>query len=146
MSTMADSFLAIRVSPDVQRKAQEEGNRAIGSGRLSDPSDRQILPYINAVVEEARRWHPIAPMSLPYAADEDDSINDFRILKRALLVSTIWWFTRNSDVYHDPKMFKPARSFPLYSEPPATGVTLGFGRQIYPGSALADASLFLIFA
>jgi cytochrome P450 len=146
VSTMAAFFLAMSMFPDVQRKAQEEIVRVIGSGRLPKPNDRERLPYVNAVVEEAQRWHPIAPMGLPHAADEDDAIDGFCIPKGALLVPAIWWFTRDPDVYHDPEVFKPERFLPPYSEPLATQVTFGFGRRVCPGRVLADASLFLTFA
>jgi cytochrome P450 len=146
VSTMAAFFLAMSMFPAVQRKAQEEIDRVVGSGRLPNPSDRENLPYVNAVVEEAQRWHPIAPMGLPHAADEDDAIDGFRIPAGALLVPAIWWFTRDPEVYHDPEEFKPERFLPPYNEPLASQVTFGFGRRICPGRVLADASLFLTFA
>ena len=146
VSTMAAFFLAMSMFPDVQRKAQEEIDRVVGSGRLPKASDRERLPYVNAVVEEAQRWHPIAPMGLPHAADEDDIVDGFRIPKGALLLPAIWWFTRDPEVYHDPEEFKPERFLSPYSEPPATNVTFGFGRRVCPGRVLADVSLFLTFA
>ena len=146
VSTMAAFFLAMSMFPDVQRKAQEEIDRVVGPGRLPTPSDRENLPYVNAVVEEAQRWHPIAPMGLPHAVDEDDTIDGFCIPKGALLVPAIWWFTRDPEAYHDPEEFKPERFLPPYNEPLATQVTFGFGRRICPGKVLADASLFLTFA
>jgi cytochrome P450 len=146
VSTMAAFFLAMSMFPDVQRKAQEEIDRVVGGGRLPTPSDRERLPYVNAIVEEAQRWHPIAPMGLPHAADEDDTVDGFRIPKGALLLPAIWWFTRDPETYHDPEEFKPERFLPPYSEPPATQVTFGFGRRVCPGRVLADASLFLTFA
>jgi cytochrome P450 len=146
VSTMAAFFLAMSMFPDVQRKAQEEIDRVVGPGRLPKPSESERLPYVNAVVEEAQRWHPIAPMGLPHAVDEDDTIDGFCIPKGALLVPAIWWFTRDPEVYHEPEEFKPERFLPPYNEPLATQVTFGFGRRICPGKVLADASLFLTFA
>jgi cytochrome P450 len=146
VSTMAAFFPAMSMFPDVQRKAQEEIDRVIGSGRLPTPSDREKLPYVNAVAEEAQRWHPIAPMGLPHASDEEDTVDGFRITKGALLVPAIWWFTRDPETYHDPEEFKLERFLPPYSEPLATNVTFGFGRRVCPGRVLADASLFLTFA
>jgi cytochrome P450 len=145
VSTMAAFFLAMSMFPEVQRKAQEEIDRVVGGGRLPKPSDRENLPYVNAVVEEAQRWHPIGPMGLPHAVDEDDAINGFRISKGALLLPAIWWFTRDPEVYHEPEEFKPERFLPPYNEPLATQMTFGFGRRICPGKVLADASLFLTF-
>ncbi len=45
--------------PDVQRTAQEEIDRVIGIGRLPTFSDRENLPYIEAIVTEAWRWQPL---------------------------------------------------------------------------------------
>ena len=146
VTTMEAFFLAMSMFPDVQRKAQEEIDRVVGTARLPTFSDRENLTYINAIVEEAQRWHPIAPMGLPHATDQEDSINGFRIPKGALLLASIWWFTRDPAVYHDAETFKPERFLEPYHEPAATTVTFGFGRRVCPGRILADSSLFLTFA
>lgn len=146
VSTTAAFFLAMTVFPDAQRTAQEEIDRVIGMDRLPTAADRENLPYVNAVVEEAQRWHPIAPMGLAHAVDSEDTVNDFRILKGALLVPVVWWFTRDPEVYHNPEQFKPERFFAPYNESLATDATFGFGRRICPGKFLAEASLFLTFA
>lgn len=41
--------------PDVQRKAQAELDRVVGSDRLPEFSDERSLPYITAVVQEVLR-------------------------------------------------------------------------------------------
>jgi hypothetical protein len=146
VSTMNAFFLAMSMFPSVQAKAQEELDRVIGPTRLPIHADRENLPYLNAIVEEAQRWHPIAPMGLPHATDTEDNISGYRIPKDSLLLPAIWWFTRDPAVYHDPEDFKPERFLPPYNEPLATSFTFGFGRRICPGRVLADASLFLTFA
>ena len=47
--------------PDVARKAQEELDAVVGNDRLPRFSDRENLPYTNAVVLEIMRWHSVAP-------------------------------------------------------------------------------------
>ena len=47
--------------PDVQRKAQAEIDAIVGQDQLPDFSDRAKLPYVNAIVKETLRWHPIFP-------------------------------------------------------------------------------------
>lgn len=42
-------------NPRVLLKAQEEMDRVVGSGRLPDFSDRNSLPYLDAVLEEVYR-------------------------------------------------------------------------------------------
>jgi cytochrome P450 len=47
--------------PEVQRKAQAELDRVIGTDRLPCLADRVNLPYTDALVKEVFRWHPVAP-------------------------------------------------------------------------------------
>jgi hypothetical protein len=54
-------FLAMVLFPDVQRKAQEELDRVIGTSRLPTMRDREHLPYIAAIQKEISRWHTTAP-------------------------------------------------------------------------------------
>ena len=48
--------------PDVQRKAQAEIDKIVGNSRLPDFLDEGSLPYIQAVVKETLRWHPVGPL------------------------------------------------------------------------------------
>ena len=48
--------------PDAQRKAQEELNRVVGRDRLPTFSDRDRLPFVEAVLKETLRWIPVAPL------------------------------------------------------------------------------------
>ena len=53
-------FLAMILFPEVQKKAQAELDAIIGPERLPTLSDRQSLPYMEALVKEIHRWHPVA--------------------------------------------------------------------------------------
>ena len=148
VSTMQSFFLAMAMYPAVQTKAHAEIDALLGPNptRLPTFADRAQLPYISQIVEEAQRWHPVAPMGLPHTTDKEDSIAGYRIPKGSMLRPTIWWYTRDEAVYHDPETFKPERFEEPYNEPYATSVTFGFGRRRCPGHLFADASLFLIMA
>jgi cytochrome P450 len=50
--------------PDVQRKAQAEIDSVVGNSRLPDFSDQDALPYVQAVLKEVLRWHPVTPLSM----------------------------------------------------------------------------------
>lgn len=47
--------------PEVQAKAQEEIDSAIGFDRLPNFEDRDQLPYISNVIKEVLRWQPVLP-------------------------------------------------------------------------------------
>ena len=62
--TLTAFTAAMVMFPDVQQKAQDEIDRVVGTERLPTFSDRQNLPYIDALVKEASRWWPVAPMEI----------------------------------------------------------------------------------
>jgi Cytochrome P450 len=48
--------------PEAQRQAQDEIDKVVGNTRLPDFSDEAALPYVQAVLKEVLRWHPVAPL------------------------------------------------------------------------------------
>lgn len=61
VSTVQAFFLAMAMSPEVQKKAQAELD-AVTGGRLPTFEDRPQLPYIQAIVQEAMRWQQVTPL------------------------------------------------------------------------------------
>lgn len=78
------------LEPEVQKKAQEEIDRVLGTKRVLGIADRPNLPYVEAVVKEVLRWHPVAPMGLPHTSVEDDMWEGYFIPKGSLLMANIW--------------------------------------------------------
>lgn len=76
--------------PEVQLKAQEEIDRVVGNKRLPNVEDRANLPYVDAIVKEILRWHPVGPIGVPHMATEDDTFNGYLIPKGALILANIW--------------------------------------------------------
>jgi hypothetical protein len=65
VSVLHSFFLAMVLYPEVQRKAQEEIDSVVGKDRLPDFGDQPLLPYVNAILEEALCWHPVVPLGTP---------------------------------------------------------------------------------
>lgn len=132
--------------PEVQRKAQEEIDRVVGTGRLPNFEDRENLPYVDAVVKEALRWHPVTPIGLPHVATEDDIYNGYFIPKGAMSLAVIWGFMHDPNLYSDPMRFKPERFLGEQPDPDPHTMCFGFGRRVCPGRVLADMSVYLTIA
>ena len=62
VSGMITFILAMILYPDVQRKAKAEIDQIVGNSRLPNFSDEGTLPYVQAIVKEVLRWHPVAPL------------------------------------------------------------------------------------
>ena len=57
-------MLVMVLYPSVLHRAQEEIDRIVGSDRLPLFSDREDLPYVDALVKETLRWENAAPTGL----------------------------------------------------------------------------------
>ncbi|KAJ5680341.1 hypothetical protein N7536_011480 [Penicillium majusculum] len=139
-------FLAMMLFPDVQRKAQAEMDELFGKPALPSATDRERLPYVNAIVKEATRWLTVAPLGIPHRTDQDDIINGYLIPKNAIIVPNTWSFNNDPTIYPNPRDFEPER---FLSEPGALDpgdVSFGFGRRVCPRRLIAETSIFLIIA
>jgi hypothetical protein len=90
-ATLANFVLHMIECPEAQRKAQEELDKVIGRGRLPDFSDRENLPYMNALYKEVLRVHPALPLGVPRGSVADDEYNGMRIPKGAALIPNAWY-------------------------------------------------------
>lgn len=53
-------ILTMILYPDVMRKTRKEIDTVVGHDRA--PAFSDILPYVQALVEEVIRWRPVAPL------------------------------------------------------------------------------------
>lgn len=143
-SIMTVFLLAMVLYPDVQKKAQQEIDNLLGSeGRLPELSDRDQLPYVNALLKECHRWFPIVPMGQCHVTTEELTYEGYRIPKGAFLLTARWWFLHDPQVYRCPSSFDPERYMEPRSEPDPTPDQFGYGRRICPGRFIAPDSLFI---
>uniref|UniRef100_A0A8H8CI81 Cytochrome P450 n=1 Tax=Psilocybe cubensis TaxID=181762 RepID=A0A8H8CI81_PSICU len=69
------------INPDIQRKAQAEIDKVVGSHRLPEFADREVLPYIEAIYQEVlRMWAPL-PLGMPHTTSQDDYYKGYFIPK-----------------------------------------------------------------
>ncbi|KAI0788694.1 cytochrome P450 [Abortiporus biennis] len=147
VSALGTFFLAMTLFPEVQKKAQEEIDRVVGTGRLPNFSDQSSLPYVEAVIREVSRWDPVLPTGVPHQSTEDDYFMGCFIPKGTLVIPNSCGMLHNEQDYPDPFKFNPDRFLkegklnPSIRDP--TTITFGFGRRICPGRYLAKESLWL---
>ncbi|TRX94103.1 hypothetical protein FHL15_004871 [Xylaria flabelliformis] len=150
VSTISSFWLAMTLYPDVQRKAQEEIDRVIGTGRLPSYSDRDNLPYINAIVDEAWRFHPVIPMGVAHACSEDDVVEfdgkAYFIPKNSVILANLWWFTHDPKHYPDPMRFDPERYIAPNKAPDPRDYVFGYGRRVCPGRHFAEFTVWITIA
>ncbi|GJJ06097.1 hypothetical protein Clacol_000286 [Clathrus columnatus] len=138
-------FIAMILHPNVQKAAQKELERVIGSNTFPTFKDRPNLPYINALCKEVLRWHPVTPVGIPHLLKHDDVIGGYFIPKGTLVMGSTWSLLHSEAVYgSDVNVFNPERFLKEGVKDP--DFAFGYGRRICPGRDMADSMLFILFA
>ncbi|XP_041840434.1 cytochrome P450 2J4-like [Melanotaenia boesemani] len=63
--------------PDIQERVQAELDSVIGSSRQVSMSDRENMPYTDAVVHEIQRMASIAPLNLFHMINKDTILDKY---------------------------------------------------------------------
>ncbi|KAM5539712.1 hypothetical protein V8D89_006525 [Ganoderma adspersum] len=153
LATIRVFFLAMVLNPEVQKRAHAELDAIIGLNRLPSLRDRGLLPYVQALVMECHRWHPILPLALPrtYTGEEDDEYKGFRIPRGSIILANTWAFAHDPRNYPEPEKFMPERYLtgegelnPDIRDP--RSFTFGYGRRACPGKYFGDTALWITVA
>ncbi|KAF8840012.1 cytochrome P450 [Paxillus ammoniavirescens] len=141
VSSLAVFILAMVRYPEAQRRAQAEIDAVVANDRLPTFEDRPYMPFLEAMLREVLRWHPVAPLGLPRPAREAGSFEGYRIPKGRAM-------THDDVRYTDPYDFKPERFLDSDGtlNQDTVSYVFGFGRRICPGRHFADASLWSAIA
>ncbi|CAG7851800.1 O-methylsterigmatocystin oxidoreductase Short=OMST oxidoreductase; AltName: Full=Aflatoxin B synthase; AltName: Full=Aflatoxin biosynthesis protein Q; AltName: Full=Cytochrome P450 64 [Serendipita indica DSM 11827] len=143
VSALTTFVLAMVLYPGAQHKAHEEIDRVLGKDRLPVMSDRENLPYVEALFKEVLRWHPVAPLGVPHRLTKEDKFEGVTLPAGSTVISNIWAMGHTEA---DGNEFKPERHLHNSKEGAATDpreYVFGFGRRICPGKELADAGVWL---
>ncbi|KDQ21284.1 hypothetical protein BOTBODRAFT_25707 [Botryobasidium botryosum FD-172 SS1] len=148
---LSSFYLAMTVTPEVQRKAQAEIDRVIGQDRLPRFEDRGDLPYANAILKEVMRWQPVSALGLPRRTSKEDVYNGYYIPKGALVLYNTRAMCYDPSVFKDPHRFMPERFLEADGKTPVEmsharewGTrAFGYGRRSCAGMHLANETLFI---
>ncbi|KAL0954546.1 hypothetical protein HGRIS_003512 [Hohenbuehelia grisea] len=145
-SALVIFLLAMVRHPDIQRRAQEEIDRVTGPDRLPDFSDQNSLPFVECLVQEVLRWHPVVPLGIPHRCMEEDIYRNMFIPKGSIVIANLHGMALDESVYSDPTSFNPSRFLPkpIGNEEPLFQAAFGFGRRACPGMHLALAGLWIV--
>jgi cytochrome P450 len=125
--------------PEVFSNATEELDRVVGQGRWVTEEDIPSLPYVEAIVKETMRLHPVAPMLAPRLSREDASIGGYDIPVGTRVLVSVWSIGRDPALWDAPEEFIPERF--LDSKIDVKGqdyelLPFGSGRTMCPGYSL----------
>ncbi|KAK9213000.1 hypothetical protein WN943_002385 [Citrus x changshan-huyou] len=125
--------------PDLIKKATEEIDRVVGRQRWVEEKDIPQLPYIDAIMKETMRKHPVAVLLAPHLALEDCTVASFDIRKGTRVFINTWSIGRDPSVWDKPEEFRPERFLDKAFDVKGQHFELlpfGSGRRMCPGYSL----------
>lgn len=134
--------------PRVLMKVQKELETVVGMERMVEETDLEMLEYLDMVVKETLRLHPVVPL-FHHAAMEECTINGFHIPKKSRVIVNAWAIGRDPNAWNDPEKFIPERF--LGSSIDLKGrdfqlIPFGSGRRHCPGLQLGLIVVKLVVA
>ncbi|CAL5375525.1 unnamed protein product [Camellia sinensis] len=125
--------------PDLINKATKELDRVIGRERWVEEKDFPQLPYLDAIVKETMRLHPVVVLLVPHLAVEDCNVAGYDIRKGTRVFINTWSMGRDPTIWDAPEEFCPERF--LGKEIDVRGqsfelLPFGSGRRMCPGYSL----------
>ncbi|CCM05003.1 uncharacterized protein FIBRA_07202 [Fibroporia radiculosa] len=147
-ATVLTFILAMALHPEKQSLAQAELDEVIGAECFPRIQHRDSLPYVNALVKETMRWHPVVPLGIARQSSEEDFYEGYHIPKGTIVMTNVWALALEENEEHDPKSFIPERflkSAAKTTVDPSTYM-FGFAKRVCPGKALAENSVFILIS
>ena len=137
-------------NPDALAKATEELDRVIGRERLVTEGDIPNLPYMEAIVKETLRLHPVSPLLSPRMSREDASMGSYDIPTGTIVFVNVWAIGRDPAVWgDDADEFRLERFVGSSLDMKGQDFELlpfGSGRRMCPGIGLGLKMLQLVLA
>jgi len=131
-------------NPSTMARVRVELDGAFGSKSTVEEPDAASLPYLQAVVKEAMRLHPVAPILLPHLAVEDGvEVGGYAVPKGSTVIFNVWAIMRDPGVWERPDEFLPERFLDKAAGVEFRGkdfefIPFGAGRRLCPGLPMAE--------
>ncbi|KAL5707923.1 hypothetical protein ACHQM5_018772 [Ranunculus cassubicifolius] len=137
-------------SSRIMNLVQEELVNVVGLDRMVEEKDLSKLTYLNMVMKECMRVHPVAPLLIPHESTEDTTVNGYFIPKNSRIIINAWAIGQDTNVWSEnADEFCPERF--VGSDIDVQGhdfelIPFGSGRRKCPGMKLGTTVVQLVTA
>lgn len=137
-------------NPRVVKKLQAEIESAVGDSRIVEEEHLPKFKYLDLIIKESMRLHPVAPLLVPRESMADTELNGYHIPKKSRIIINNWGLGRDPEIWSEnvdeflPERFMGTnidlrgQSFQL--------VPFGSGRRGCPGMQLGLTNIKLVVA
>nr|WET52772.1 cytochrome P450 76BK1 [Petraeovitex bambusetorum] len=146
-STTEWAVTELLLHPDKLAKAKQELKTVVGEKRQVLETDIPNLPYLDAVIKETYRLHPVGPFLIPRRIEEDAEVNGCFIPKGTQIFVNVWSIHRDKKIWPNPEAFEPERFLSSnidYKGQDFELLPFGSGRRVCPGIPLAHRMLHMM--
>ncbi|KAG5015658.1 hypothetical protein GLYMA_08G140500v4 [Glycine max] len=136
-------------NPRVMKKLQRELETVVGMKRKVGESDLDKLKYLEMVVKEGLRLHPVAPLLLPHHSREDCMVGEYFIPKNSRVIVNAWTIMRDPSAWDEAEKFWPERFEGSNIDVRGKDfrfLPFGSGRRVCPGLQLGLNTVLLTVA
>ncbi|ESO84646.1 hypothetical protein LOTGIDRAFT_196500 [Lottia gigantea] len=135
--------------PEIQKKAQEEIDQVLDAGQQPSISDKERLPYTEAVLHESMRFMPVVPLGVPHSTLCDTTLGEYDIPKGTMVMVNHYALHMDKDVWGDPEVFRPERLLDedgSLAPKPMSWLPFSCGRRNCLGETIARPEMLLVLA
>ncbi|PON66669.1 Cytochrome P450, E-class, group I [Trema orientale] len=95
------TFSELLRNPKVMKKLQDELERVVGMDQMVEEKHLGKLHYLDMVVKESFRLHPVAPLLVPHESMADITIEGYHIPKKSRILVNTWAIGRDPSVWSE---------------------------------------------
>nr|GEW72629.1 cytochrome P450 CYP82D47-like [Tanacetum cinerariifolium]GEY96206.1 cytochrome P450 CYP82D47-like [Tanacetum cinerariifolium] len=138
-------------NPLILTKAQQELENRVGRNTKVEESDLKDLVYLQAIIKEAMRLYPAAPLLVPHESTEECIVGGYTIPKGTRLLVNIWKIQHDPQIWTDLFEFQPERFLTSKKEIDVKGqqfelLPFGSGRRMCLGMSFGLEAVQFILA
>ncbi|KAL0409467.1 UNVERIFIED_CONTAM: Labd-13Z-ene-9,15,16-triol synthase, chloroplastic [Sesamum radiatum] len=135
---------------EVMENAYKELNEVVGFNNIVEESHIPKLIYLDAIIKETLRIHPIGPL-LPRTPSQSCIVGGYTIPKDSIVIVNIWSTQRDPLAWDNPTEFMPERFLDNSEKWNFSGnnfnyIPFGAGRRICAGVPPAERMLRYVLA
>ncbi|CAI5639964.1 unnamed protein product, partial [Oreochromis niloticus] len=93
--------------PDIQKKVQAEIDAVAGSCRQPSTSDRENMPFTDAVIHEIQRMGNIIPLNVVHMANKNTTLDKYSIPKGTKILAPLHSVLHDESMWETPHSFNP---------------------------------------
>ncbi|BFG31419.1 hypothetical protein CerSpe_176940 [Prunus speciosa] len=148
-NTVEFAMAEVMNKPEVMQKAQQELDAVVGKHNIVEESHIHKLPYLQAVMKETLRLHPVVPLLIPHSPSETCTVGGYTIPKGSQVFINAWAIHRDPCNWENPLEFDPNRFLDGkwdYNGRDFTYLPFGSGKRICIGIAMAERMVMYLLA